>query len=178
MPNPGKKRAATWCVFCEIGGHTREECRRWAACLRDTVMATHAAMAKAHKPQSKANPKKKARRGGKQRDKKRAHNAAPSSLPPRPPTPASSAGASGPAALLKITATTEGSPGMDQPDLLSRLGQFSQSEVEFLVRALKGFRERNSPEDFAGKPLIKDEPSQEEPAQGPCVESDAAEGGE
>ncbi|KAJ5437225.1 hypothetical protein N7491_003776 [Penicillium cf. griseofulvum] len=146
MPNPGKKRAATWCVFCEIGGHTREECRRWAACLRDTVMATHAAMAKAHKPQSKANPKKKARRGGKQR--------------------------------VKITATTEGSPGMDQPDLLSRLGQFSQSEVEFLVRALKGFRERNSPEDFAGKPLIKDEPSQEEPAQGPCVESDAAEGGE
>ncbi|KXG51172.1 uncharacterized protein PGRI_067440 [Penicillium griseofulvum] len=120
--------------------------------------------------------KKKARRGGEKRDmssnKKPARNTIPPSLPPRPPTPGSSAEASGPAAQLNTTTTTEGSPGVDQPGLLSRLGQFSQSEAVFLVQALKEFRERNTREDFPEEPLIKDDPDQEESTYGFCVESD------
>jgi hypothetical protein len=79
---------------------------------------------------------------------------------------------------VNATTTTEGSSGTDQPDLLSRLGQFSQSEAEFIVRALKEFRERNAREDFLVEPLIKDDPDQEEPTQGLCVESDEEAKGE
>ncbi|KAJ5504657.1 hypothetical protein N7463_007531 [Penicillium fimorum] len=204
MPNPGKKRAAEWCTFCEMTGHTREECRRWAACLRDTVTATHAAIMEAHKPsQPKTNPNKKARRhhrGGQNRqgmliypraietytdnvylDRKPVHyNAAPVFLPlvlpPRPPPPTSSADASGRVSSfstqpMKSPATTEGNPGVNQINLFSRLGRVSQSEAEFLLRALNEFRERSAREDFVEKPVIENQPDQKELTQGPDVGS-------
>ncbi|KAJ5173945.1 uncharacterized protein N7500_001876, partial [Penicillium coprophilum] len=188
MPNPGKKRAAEWCTFCEMGGHTREECRRWAACLRDTVVATHAAIAEAHKPpQPRTNPNKKTRRGhrgGSNRQDRKfvRHNAAP------PASPSSSSPscflcgglwthllqaqmyANLEVIIVNTTTSAQGSPRAGNLDLLLRIGQVSQSEVDFLVQALKEFRERSAREDFVEKPLIEDEPYQKEFSQGPNVQ--------
>ncbi|CAI7583466.1 unnamed protein product, partial [Penicillium viridicatum] len=50
MSDKGKKRAAEWCTFCDMGGHTRDECRVWAACVRDIGLANIAAMMAAYKP--------------------------------------------------------------------------------------------------------------------------------
>ncbi|CRL30102.1 unnamed protein product [Penicillium camemberti] len=45
-----------------MGGHTREECRRWAACVRDIGLAKNAAMMAAYKHLRTVNGPKKARR--------------------------------------------------------------------------------------------------------------------
>ncbi|OQE13153.1 hypothetical protein PENFLA_c053G03364 [Penicillium flavigenum] len=176
MPDKGKKRAAEWCTFCEMGGHTREECRRWAACQRDTMAGIQMAMEAAYKPQPRVQGQKKARchyRGGqKVKERKAARDNAPSlSLPPPPPTP--SAEASGPASTSSLpmgtNATTQGSPGVE-PGLLSRLVQVSQSEAELLVRFLEKIRKEGSTcEGFVENPLVEDEPGQES-TQGPCEE--------
>lgn len=43
---------AGFCSFlCEVGGHTREECRRWAACQRDTANGIRMAMEGTYKHQ-------------------------------------------------------------------------------------------------------------------------------
>ena len=75
--------------------------------------------------------------------------------------------------MSTITAT-RGSPSVE-PDLLSILVQASQSEVELLLRFLERIREDGSA-DFAEKPLIGDEPGQEETTQDPCKESGSDDG--
>ncbi|KAJ5521500.1 hypothetical protein N7527_005615 [Penicillium freii] len=39
MSDKGKKRAAEWCTFCDMGGHTRDECRVWAAYKKNPAAA-------------------------------------------------------------------------------------------------------------------------------------------
>ncbi|CDM37621.1 unnamed protein product [Penicillium roqueforti FM164] len=82
MPDKGKKRVAQWCTFCEIEGHTQEECHRWAACLRDTAMANNISMMAAYKPSQnqKTNPHKKTHRSYRGGQNRTARN----NLPPRP----------------------------------------------------------------------------------------------
>ncbi|KAJ5415281.1 hypothetical protein N7465_003976 [Penicillium sp. CMV-2018d] len=174
MSDKGKKRAAEWCTFCDMGGHTRDECRVWAACVRDIGLANIAAMTAAYKPPPPPPPHTiETCTNNVYLDKKPAaahHDASLLAIPPTTSAEGSGSAASTSSVSANFSVAPQGNPGVDS-DLLSIFGQVSRSEAMLMLQFLDRTRnEGTGCEGLVEKLAIQDKPGQSKTAQGPHKE--------